>query len=167
MITDEFVAKIERGHVALIGQAPGKGDPRTPLMGRCGRRLAFVMGMGFPDEYVELFARANLLDDYPGARKDKGDLFSAANTREPAAEITLLLAQYGCEVVLLGKNVASAFGVVEVDWLERFELVKGVRAAIVPHPSGANYWWNDKKNRRAAGTFLRRLADRARREVVR
>ena len=143
MIPDEFVSKIERGHVALIGQAPGKGDPRTPLMGRCGRRLAFVIGLGFPDEYAELFARANLLDDYPGARKDKGDLFSVASAREPAAEITLLLAKQGGEVVLLGKNVASAFGVVEVDWLERFELVDGVRAAIVPHRSGAYYWLND------------------------
>lgn len=162
MIPDEFVEKVARGHIALVGQAPGKGDPKTPLMGRCGRRLAFLMGVGFPSEYAELFARVNLLDEYPGSSKGKGDLFSVTNAREPAAEITALLEASCNEVVLLGKNVARAFGVVEVDWLERFELVDGVRAAIVPHPSGANYWWNDPKNRRAAATFLRRVADRGR-----
>lgn len=163
MIPDEFVEKIKRGHVALVGQAPGKGDPTTPLMGRAGRRLSFLMGVGWPDEYVELFARVNLLDEYPGAREGKGDLFSVTDAREPAAEIVALIeAHGGGEVVLLGKNVAKAFGVVEADWLEMIDLTSKVRASIVPHPSGVNYWWNDKKNRRAAATHLRRVAARGR-----
>ncbi len=173
MIPDEFVAKIERGQVALIGQAPGpKGDPMTPLMGRVGRRLAFMMDVGFPEEYLELFARTNLLDSYPGARKGKGDLFSVDDASDPAEEILKLLeANGGGELILLGKNVAAAFGLKQLDWLTRFDISVGdhdqppffnIRVSIVPHPSGANHWWNDPKNQRAAKSHLRAAARRAR-----
>lgn len=172
MIPDEFVAQIERGRIAIVGQAPGPGGPGAPLMGRVGRRLAFLMGVGFPDEYVELFARTNLLDEHPGARGDKGDLFSVDDARDPADEILELLYDIGdSELVLLGKNVASAFGMTRVEWLKRYDITIGdgdeppfvtIRVSVVPHPSGVNRWWNDPKNRRAAGTYLRRVAKRGR-----
>lgn len=164
MIPDEFVAKIERGQVALIGQAPGpKGDPTTPLMGRIGRRLAFMMGVGFPDEYVELFARTNLLDEYPGARDGKGDLFSIDDASDPAEKIIdLLEASGGGELVLLGKNVASAFGLKHAEWLKQYDIGGSIRASLVPHPSGLNHWYNDPKNQRAAKSHLRAVARRAR-----
>ncbi len=167
MIPDEFVAKIERGQVALIGQAPGpKGDPLTPLMGRIGRRLAFMMGVGFPEEYRELFARTNLLDEYPGARDDKGDLFSVDDASDPADEIWKLMSDAGGELILLGKNVARAFGFDHAEWLIRYDLPGAVRVSVVPHPSGLNHWYNDPTNQRAAKSHLRAVARRARKAMA-
>jgi hypothetical protein len=56
-------------------------------------------------------------------------------------------------VLLAGHRVAAAFGVRE-GYLREFVL-QGVPAAVVPHPSGVNRWWNDPANVARASAFLR------------
>lgn len=65
----------------------------------------------------------------------------------------------GRRVVLLGANVSRAFGVsfrklseVVLSW---HPVGEGLAAAVVPHPSGLNRWWNDPDNRVRARLFLR------------
>ncbi len=56
--------------------------------------------------------------------------------------------------VLFGRKVARAFGLgPEAPWMTWDEGI-----AVVPHPSGRSYWYNDPENRARARTFLRRVA---------
>lgn len=89
----------------------------------------------------------NLLAEFPG-KSGKGDAFPIALARARAARMRL-----GGEVVLLGRHVARAFGAQGAPFLEWFDL-RGAWAAVVPHPSGVNHWWNDPANTNRAAVFL-------------
>jgi hypothetical protein len=69
--------KIETHKIGLVGQAPSRrGDPRKPLAGPNGQKIARLAGMS----YDELIAcrRKHLNTDYIGKR-GKGDAFDHAN----------------------------------------------------------------------------------------
>lgn len=135
----------------LIGQAPGRaGDPSVALDGRVGRRLAGLMGLTM-EEYMGRVDRLNLLPAWTG-RDGKGDAWDAERARENAEAI--LPSIRGRRAVLLGRNVAAAFGLKRVEWMTWTDL-GGVEAAAIPHPSGIVLWWNDAENRRRASEFLR------------
>jgi hypothetical protein len=136
----------------LIGQAPSRsGDPSRPLEGRIGRMLAELAGIGI-DEYMELTERTNLLGEWTGrAIGEKGDLWSSLAARERAEELVGLFP--GRTAVLLGRNVARAFGLGQVPWLSWTDLGGG-RVGVIPHPSGIMLWWNSMENRTMAGRFL-------------
>jgi uracil-DNA glycosylase len=143
----------------LVGQAPNStGDPSLPLTGAVGRRLMGLLGVNLYG-YVKLFDRANLIREFPG-KAAKGDLFPPAVARENAARMLPGLAGRPF-AVLLGRGVASAFGV-GAEFL-REETVAGVRFFVAPHPSSVNLWWNDAANVRRARRFFRRIERLARR----
>ncbi len=135
----------------LIAEAPGMRNGRTrPLDGPSGTRLAACMGLTI-EEMRARFNVRNLLAEWPGAC-GAGSRFPMHAARYAAARVRVAGKPY---VILLGKRVASAFGVCApfLEWCE----VRGIRAAVVPHPSGVNHWWNEQANRDAASSFLRAL----------
>ena len=135
----------------IIGQAPGGSGDGIPLSGRCGRKLCGLMKTDL-DDYLETFDRINVLESFPG-KNGKGDSFPTRKAREMASKIEL----HGRPlVVLLGRNVARAFGLAKMDPLT-WTTVHGTKVALVPHPSGVNRWWNDCTNVRRARRFLRKI----------
>ena len=136
----------------IIGQAPSKtGEGCEPINGRSGKKLAACMGVSV-EEYLERFERVNVLDRFPG-KQGKGDKFPLPEAREAAQGIRLEGRPF---VLLLGRGVASAFGLGNLPWLEWAE-VEQARVAVVPHPSGINRWWNEQENRERAREFLGNL----------
>lgn len=83
---------------------------------------------------------------WPG-KLGKGDAFDPAAARARARRMRLAPI-----VVLAGKKVAKAFGVV-APYLE-WTTLRGRRVVVVPHPSGINRWWNDSKNVQALRKLL-------------
>lgn len=138
----------------IIGEAPARtGDPRRPLLGRSGGRLAALCGLELQD-YRRAFARANVLERWPG-RLAKGDAFDLPAARQRAA---LLRRRFvgGRLVVLLGRRTARAFGLDSAYFLP--QRVACANVVVLPHPSGVNRWWNEPKNLARAARFLRRAA---------
>jgi hypothetical protein len=137
----------------LIGQAPSRhGDPERPLEGRIGKLLAELAGVSF-EEYMEQTERMNLLNRWPG-KAGKGDRWDAQAARERASELKQVFS--GRVAVLLGRNVAGAFGLNALPWLTWTEKFGG-RLSIIPHLSGIVTWWNSDENRRKAGDFFTML----------
>lgn len=142
----------------LIGMNnPVSVDPAHALYplpkGRAGHRLYEMLAEVNPSvtmsSYARTFERLNLVIGP----------FDRAVARERAAELIPVLAGRG--VVLLGKEVARAFYVVdEIDWIPR--RVHGATFYLLPHPSGRNHKYNDPDVRRAAGEVLARLYAEAR-----
>jgi uracil-DNA glycosylase len=138
----------------IIGQAPGpRTDHREPLSGASGRRLAALCGLPL-SVFLARFERVNLVRRHPG-KLAKGDAFPRAIARRNAARLLPLMR--GRRVVLLGRNVADAFGLAHLSMFV-WHRVGGVEVAVAPHPSGVNHWWNDPRNVRRARRFWRKLA---------
>lgn len=141
--------------IILIGQAPGRrGDPAEPLK---SKRLAKLCGISMK-KYLETFERINLIKEWPGKQKNgKGDAFPEKLAALNAA--WLLPKLEARKVIFLGLNVARAFASPREDFFVWFELggfFQKTEAAIVPHPSGVNHFWNERANRLAAQRFLRK-----------
>ena len=140
--------------VVIIGQAPSRlSDPREPLSGNSGRRLAALSGLTTA-EFLDRFERRNLLDAWPG-KAGKGDKFAGAGEARALAE-SLRAGLATRRVVLLGTGVARAFGFPGEPFLfgEHWE----GSFAMVPHPSGTNRWWNDRERVAQAQRFWSNLA---------
>lgn len=149
----------------LIGQAPSRtSDPRRPLSGDpLASKLAALCGLT-KAEYLRAFERRNLLDRWPG-KATKGDAWPAKEALSAAWNLGPRLR--GRRAIFLGRRVAEAFGMPKrapfLDWVAfRVRPRPGNRAghsvgeaAIFPHPSGVNLWWNDPRNVRRAARFLK------------
>lgn len=136
----------------------------------------------------ETFDRANLLQACPPI-SGRGRAFDVGEARS-AARGLILEAQRGKYrgLVVLGFRAARAFGwhasphdlnPISLDqvrawplkWLlagyrgrgvgETKTVFAAMRAAVVPHPSGVNRWWNDPANRDRAREFFAELHTRA------
>ena len=143
--------KIETHKIGLVGQAPSRrGDPRKPLAGPNGQKIARLAGMS----YDELIAcRRKHLNTHNG-NSGKGDAFDHAKGRVNAADVLL---DWRVErIVLLGKNVARCFGFRDLPFLAEISIY-GRRFLIFPHPSGINRWWNERQNERRARQLLQRF----------
>ena len=156
----------------LIGQAPGPNTlPDYPLFPApktsAGGRLQTMTGLS-RGGYLKAFERVNIFYEYQGKSK-KEDRFPVREARLIASSMRPLLA--GRTVVLVGRNVASAFGHEEefLEWKKVFCRRRSPAApeqpfvanmACLPHPSGRNPWYNAEENREAARTFLKELTDR-------
>jgi uracil-DNA glycosylase len=138
----------------IIGEAPGKSwDPNRPLEGRTGARLAACAGISF-EEFLTTFDRVNLLDEQP--QDAAGGM--TFNMKQAARVARVMEQRFGIGqvVLLLGKRVASAFRLTSVAYFETFAL-NHARVTVVPHPSGANRWWNDPENEKRMHDFMQRL----------
>lgn len=150
--------------IVLIGEAPVQGARRPeewlhPRFCSSGRRLLLYSGWTLA-ELEACVERRNL---YPHPVK-AGEW--RANQARAFAEIEARTILANAPVVLLGQRVAEAFGILHGDlfrWTRTDLLAQGnagfVTAAVVPHPSGLNRWWNDLGNQVAARRFLRELMD--------
>ena len=144
--------KIETHKIGLVGQAPSRrGDPRKPLAGPNGQKIARLAGMN----YDELIAcRRRHLNTHYNGKRGKGDAFDHAKGKVNAADVLL---DWRVErVVLLGKNVARCFGFRDLPFLAEINIY-GRRFLIFPHPSGTNRWWNERRNERRARKLLQRF----------
>lgn len=144
--------------IVLVGQAPSREtDGRAPFSGRSGKRLSFLLGIE-PERLAEVVELRNLFDRWPG-KKGKGDRFMLNDARELARAMSFDGADV---VVLVGRNVAAAFGLHYMGYFEPASLLygdedRGLLAYVIPHPSGINRWWNVARNAVAATAFLRSL----------
>lgn len=141
----------------LVGEAPSKNEPLpAPLEGRCGRRLAEFSGLSF-EKYLARFERVNLLS----VRQDTtahGFVFDLAAARRTASSLVACI-ESGRLVALLGKRVASAFGLRSSSYFAPCYLPNDATLYVVPHPSGINRWYNDAPNRAEMARFMRRLVE--------
>src|SRR5215510_15003453 len=144
--------KIDTRKIGLVGQAPSRqGDPRKPLAGPNGQKIAQLAGMS----YDELIAcrRKHLNTHYIGKR-GKGEPFDPAKANVNAADVLL---DWNVErIVLLGKNVSRCFGFRDLPFLAEIRIY-GRRFLLFPHPSGRNRWWNERQNERRARQLLQRF----------
>jgi hypothetical protein len=112
---------------------------------------------------MQTFELVNLLKRYPG-RQGKGDKFNLKYASRVAKEMMYSNRLADRQVILLGKNLAKAFGL-QADylewnyfgWCDRDGKTQNMHVVIVPHPSGINRWWNDPKNAAKVATFLKTL----------
>jgi hypothetical protein len=144
--------KIDANKIGLVGQAPSRrGDPRKPLAGPNGRKIARLAAMS----YDELIAcRRKHLNTHHSGKRGKGDAFDYAKGCIKAADI---LMDWRVErIVLLGKNVARCFGFRDLPFLAEIRIY-GRRFLMFPHPSGTNRWWNERRNERRARQLLQRF----------
>ncbi len=158
--------------IALVGQAPGpKGDPRKPLVGAAGRKIAALLGMKW-SEYLERTARANVFFRHQG-KNGKGDAFPMIEARRRARRMRFAKATRA--VVFFGKATAAAFGFARNDFFEPLAVMikddgrigppgRVVFGFVAPHPSGINLWWNDEENRLIAAAEFSDLVSRVERE---
>lgn len=111
--------------------------------------------------YLQAFDRVNVLYDFPG-QVGREDSFPMGKAKAVARSMTPLFA--GRVVVLIGRNVATAFGYGTLPWFtwttvslgpgqEPFEL------AVLPHPSGRCRVYNSPASRDEARAFLRELVE--------
>ena len=144
--------KIETHKIGLVGQAPSRrGDPRKPLAGPNGRKIARLASMS----YDELIAcRRKHLNTHYNGKRGKSDAFDHAKGKVNAADV--LLDWRVKRIVLLGKNVARCFGFRDLPFLAEISIY-GRRFLIFPHPSGINRWWNERRNERRARQLLQRF----------
>lgn len=144
--------KSDPGRLVLVGQAPGSAvQPSAPLEGRIGRMLSELIGVSF-EEYLRGTERLNLITHWMG-KAGKGDVWNPRAAERRAEKLKPELA--GRTVVLLGRNVAEAFGLKRLHWMT-FAEMNGAMAGVIPHPSGIVLWWNEEKNRLAASAFLKK-----------
>ena len=93
--------------ITFVGQAPSREtDGKPPFTGKCGRFLAELLGTT-QEQMLKDFDFLNVLDHWPGA-SFKGDKFPFSEAKIAAKNKLELLR--GRVVVLLGHNVARAFG---------------------------------------------------------
>jgi hypothetical protein len=103
----------------LVGQAPARSSRpgACPLEGRCGERIARLAGLAGYDELTDACAVANLLGEWPG-KAGKGDEFPRELAAASALGFHRLLGEEEWDrIVLLGRNVAAAFGLAGAPYL--------------------------------------------------
>jgi hypothetical protein len=157
----------------LLGECPSAAGDRYhafPLSGAVGRRLAEWAGIE-PDPDGSTYGRfywplrerfdcANVFDRHrdatpwsaPAARDNWAGILGEDYPEVVAGSLV---------VVCLGRRVADAVGVGDLDWFEWVGTGFG-EAAVIPHPSGRNRLYNDPENRRSAGLVLRAAIERTR-----
>lgn len=160
----------KRRPCVVLGIAPaGKGSPAWSPTSASGQRLADLAGIGKPAEHADFdivasllwsrFALDNLLP-YPDPSRRA--LTQAAALYKFVPGFWYVLA--GTEVVrALGTRALPKVPAGKLPWhgtrnappLEWYESREGVVMAVLPHPSGRNRWYNDRRSRAAAEKFLR------------
>lgn len=133
------------GNPLLIGPAPGRRFQGQPFVGAgSGNRIDQLVG-----PFRIVLERENLVPIYVGGT-GTGDAFPLAYARRVASMMDLSGRPF---IILAGVNVARAFGV-EPTFLT-WQTLRGVPAAVIPHPSGRNRWWNDQAKTERVREFLR------------
>lgn len=118
-----------------------------------------MMGVS-PEAYLSHFQRLNLFREPLGTWENgrTKDKWSTRDARMVAQSMEPLLA--GRVVLFCGRRVGEAFGFCNrstpfFEW-RQMPLCRGhYRAAVMPHPSGRNHYWNSRDATREAERFLK------------
>ena len=139
--------------ILFIGQAPGSraASDQQPLVSKNGScRVARIAGLT-TEAFLAKAEAVNIFPKWPGrASKGGHDAFDVEQATRLAAEMTI----EGRHVVYLGRNVARAFGHPRAEFFATLADARATTAWCMPHPSGANRWWNDPVHREEARAFL-------------
>lgn len=143
--------------VLIVGQAPGRQAVGMEpwIHTRSGQRLAAMLGVP-TSELLSVVDGANILDRPP---VDRGGFAPGYRPAVEAGE-RLLVAHANRRIVACGRAVAWALGCRHRPALLTSHLCRLVDGsertiALLPHPSGANRWWNDPLRRDQATRWLR------------
>lgn len=148
--------------LTMIGQAPSREtNGKPPFTGKCGVFLASLMGIS-QEEMLAQHEMLNVLDYWPGKGLG-GDKFPMPLAKIAARK--MLESLRNKPVILLGSNVARAFGAKRFRYLEHYEIRDPQHSSeiivpfmvVVPHPSGVNRWWNRPESRDVARKFFGEL----------
>lgn len=138
----------------FVGQAPSKKTVgQAALSGRSGAVLADMLDLD-QVTFLNRFVRVNLNREFCEKReKSRGDSFDQ-NEGESRAQLLLGLGLR--RFVLLGSKVSTCFGIVyePLKLISTYDSPHNREFLILPHPSGLNHWYNDKKNKVAAKIAL-------------
>lgn len=138
--------------MTVVGQAPSRTSDADakPFKGRSGDRIAALSGNSSVEDLEDVVVFRNLLRRWPGRRVDgRGDRFPPARAKAAARAMKFRTTL----VVFAGTLVAKAFSFDEepLVWRE----FRGTRkAAVIPHPSGVNRFWNEPENVRSVRVFF-------------
>jgi len=107
------------------------------------------------EEFLTTFDRANLFNKFPGkVERGPGDAFPIQQATINAYKLMQNNPPDNYRaVILLGKNVAKAFNIQDPEFFQ-WGTTHRPFTVVIPHPSGINHWWNDKRNQRVAREFL-------------
>ena len=142
--------------VLLIGQAPANALGKPVIEGLSRGLLAKLSGL-MEEQFLLRFEAMNVLQAFPGKAAKKGDRFPMKKAREAA---TAMLPQLeGRVIVFLGRAVQKAFKQQGDAFQWGFMNINGklTKAAMCPHPSGINLFWNLNKNKSAGARFFGEL----------
>jgi uracil-DNA glycosylase len=123
--------------------------------GRSGQKLAQLAGVKHED-LTAYFDMYNLIPYWPG-KAGKGDAFPKEEAKQYALNIW---AWEHSRVILVGSAVADVLGYKGPHCL--WILFRGKWVAYVPHPSGINRFYNDKKNVATVSRFLKEAVSHVR-----
>lgn len=149
----------ERRKILLVGEDFGNSlaqyhSNRYALTGQSGQRIATLAGLSFPEAYVRVFDRTNVVT----RPVDWDDRDAVAHGVE---RVMSMIAERD-RVMLLGRRVAAALEVLDMCLLEwkswpswRDGTTVSATVARFPHPSGRNRWWNELGNIELARAFLK------------
>lgn len=170
--------------ILILGESPNAetaGKPHLWLLpddsGKQNTANRLLRWSGLSRErYLELFDRDNALRRLP-KRAGKGRAFSRKAAIESLGKRFEAWCRQQRRVIVLGFRLSRCFawyddrGLRFQWWEQRLRPLQWIRAtlvpdpdlletfpaAIVPHPSGINRWWNDHDNRAAARRFFEEL----------
>lgn len=148
---------VGRRTIVLVGEMPSP-DSTEPLLGRCGRRIAGLMGVSF-EAYAasRAIVRVNL--------NEKSRLSRVVEHDEAVRVAQTLIAVWRrtrpfdghARLVLLGRTVESYF-VPPTPWFHaRVGAFVDICTITSPHPSGRCRAWNDPKTLSRGRDFFTRL----------
>jgi uracil-DNA glycosylase len=144
----------------FVGQAPSQdSDGQPPFTGKCGKFLAETLLNTTQEQMLLDHDFMNVFDRWPG-KGINGDKFPMREAKDRVPYLVEKLRDR--VVVMLGHNVATAFGAKGFTYLTWYEIrnpknVNDVivpKMVVVPHPSGINRYWNVPSNRLIASKFL-------------
>lgn len=132
-------------NILIVGESLNKSNETgEPFNCKSGERLARLLGLKFPHEFLELTDRVNLFEDYIPDYRWNLDLACLA------AEQIDFLAR-GRLVLLCGARVRQAFNLGHYPFLSVMTRnattndcqILQTTFLLIPHPSGLNRMWND------------------------
>ena len=148
----------------IVGQAPARTGDGRPFTGNSGKRLLSLFGWPSYDYMAVRVNLRNLLQEKAESLPSgRGDRFDMTAGRQEAARLLghWFIFYPETHVVACGTKVYRCF--TEIGWHEPFRGVSmhhrrydtTVKVWYLPHPSGANDFWNNPRNVAAAKRFLR------------
>lgn len=120
-------------------------DPNIP--GSAGARLFNMTGL-CRMTYLEQFERFNLFLQAP----EKWSHVEAKRVAKIILETRCEQLLKGEVVILLGRKVGAAFELMSADFFVPQKLLNST-FYVIPHPSGANRWYNDSSNKQIVDKF--------------